>query len=280
MLYYLVEETIPVIQMGAFGNLSIGYYFLLIGTVFTGIITFINNLNKKVNDKKIQEINQPLNPTPEISLLNQIDKLYDANQPAISLTQDGMLTNDIQPLSPNSNNISPINGLNIEQSSLQPIPATELSPLPVQPLEVPQPLELVQPLEQSVSLPTIETISTTPVQSIQPIMQFDEPLNLNAINNEQVNPVMAEFSVPTNAESIQGSSMGLSLQPNTVQMEANNSISIESLSTEANSIDNNPVLSEFADAIPQSFISAPINTETTNTTNSAVSNGSNLDIFN
>ena len=43
-LYYLVIQTSTAVGLKVFGNLGMGYYFLLIGTVIMGLMTFICTL--------------------------------------------------------------------------------------------------------------------------------------------------------------------------------------------------------------------------------------------
>ena len=48
VLFFVVMQTIDVLDQGTFSTLSVGYYFLAIGAIATGVIAFLSNLKIKI----------------------------------------------------------------------------------------------------------------------------------------------------------------------------------------------------------------------------------------
>ena len=160
--FFLVMQTIDILDQGAFNTLGIGYYSLIIGTLLTGIMAFLTNLKIK---NKIEE-EPPVLSNNEPTMLDQIDKLY--NEQAIS-------QNEISPIQPIDNVIEPI--------PVQPINSVQSAPIePIVSTEVPN-VAVEQPVEQVVPVQSIPVVEPQPQVIQQP-----------------VNPVIQEFSnpVPTN----------------------------------------------------------------------------------
>ena len=181
IIFFLVVQTIDILNQGVFNTLSIGYYCLVVGAILTGLMAFLMNLKGKQNIKTqvVAEINQSQTP----SVMAQIDGLYsNPNQ-----------LNDIptiQPISvqPNDNlaSIQPM------ESQIQPmsIQSTDnLAPIqPVQPIEQQQDISL-EPQKNAESIAAIETIPLGEPQPVNPVLkQFTQP---------EVNPTLQEFSAPT-----------------------------------------------------------------------------------
>ena len=181
IIFFLVVQTIDILNQGVFNTLSIGYYCLVVGAILTGLMAFLMNLKGKQNIKTqvVAEINQSQTP----SVMAQIDGLYsNPNQ-----------LNDIptiQPISvqPNDNlaSIQPV------ESQIQPmsIQSTDnLAPIqPVQPIEQQQDISL-EPQKNAESIAAIETIPLGEPQPVNPVLkQFTQP---------EVNPTLQEFSAPT-----------------------------------------------------------------------------------
>ena len=162
--FFVTMQTIDILDQGVFSTLSIGYYFLVIGTLLTGLMAFLTNLKSKKKVQIVEEIKKE-----ETSMLDQIDKLYNEQ-------------------TTNEDEISPI----------QPIDNI-VQPLPVQPLESATP---IQPVEQVIEEKTIEVAPVNPIfqeATIQPSEVIQEPIveQVQAENKEQpVNPVLQEFNVP------------------------------------------------------------------------------------
>lgn len=190
--FYLIMRTVDIISQGTFNTLNAGYYFLLIGTIVTGIMAFLSNLKSK---DVIEEKKQPI-VEEEKSLLTKIDNLYDNPQSPMEV--------NIQPLDVNIQPL-PIQEVNIpvENNQMsQPIPDVSLPiPEPVVPTvnevsspiinpviqEFSQSIERVQPINQPVS-PIVEQ----PVQffnaenQVEPVTQINEQVQVS-------NPVVQQF---------------------------------------------------------------------------------------
>lgn len=156
--FFVIMQTIDVLDQGVFNTLSIGYYFLVIGAVITGLMAFLTNLKSK---KKVVEEQKK----EETSMLDQIDKLYNDQPPSES---------EITPIQTFDNIVEPL--------PIQPIEAV----VPVQPVETPL-------VEQTVQELTPNQVSESSNENTEVV---EEPLV--QVQNEQVtvNPVLQEFNVP------------------------------------------------------------------------------------
>ena len=156
--FFVIMQTIDILDQGVFNTLSIGYYFLAMGALVTGIMAFLTNLKTKNKVEVKEEAKEE-----ESSMLDQIDKLYNEQ----TSTQS-----EISPIQPVDNIVQP---------------------LPIQPLEAVVP---VQPIEQEVEEvqvnPIVQEIPTEQNEVVQ------EPIvKQNTVENEQpINPVLQEFNVP------------------------------------------------------------------------------------
>ena len=223
LLFYLVTQTIPVIEQNLFNTLSVGYYCLAVGTVLTGVMAFICNLRVKkkiVEDTKVEE-----SVSEQVSVIDQIDKLY--------------------------NDTSWANDTNIQDASMvQPLPiqplenAIDVQPLPEQPLSE-QPLQQIeslgnlQPINQSNQM--IDVQPTNQMVDIQPIEQNSQN---NLENSDVVNDqlVSNDNSVPTDFN------VDLSSVQEIPEPAAQNPVAAEFAAGEPTV--QNPVTAEFAAGEP------------------------------
>ena len=278
LLFYTITETVSFVNQDMLDSLGVGYYCLI-----------------KANE--------------EISMLNQIDKLYDEQNTNNFDQNINSLDNVIQPL--------PI-------ANIQPV----MQPQETQPIMQPQIVEQAQPLsnlgsiennsveQQSTSIPeptdeinviaesqvvqenqsTVEPVTPQVVEQAQPLsnignVEVNQPSvqsvsisqMVNSENNVPMsNPVVAEFEVPTDnvveqtqpfftAEPQNNVTTPVSVAP---QLEQSNLFAVNKNAIES----NNPVVSEFTNQ-PNKILS---NQElpTINNVNVPTSNNSNLDIFN
>lgn len=277
MLFYLIMETIPILKQGTFNYLGMGYYFLLIGTIIIGIMTFICKLNTRKKVKKIEQENN----TEEQSILNQIDKLYDGdNSNVINMNT---YPESVKPLSSVQNKIESYES---EQVTVNPV------------MEVPQQapimLEPVQELNQNLVNPVVSEFTNqsmindniqnqidTQIESyereqvtVNPVIEVPQqaPAMLEPVqelNQNLVNPTFSQF----NNQNIQNQNLGL---------QDSTEILFEQKLEESSVQNNNPVVSEFSNSIPQTFINpAPINSGYEIKKDEVQKNNSgNLDIFN
>ena len=305
LLFYTITETVSFVNQDMLDSLGVGYYCLVIGTILTAIMAFLCNLRTK----KVETSSESIKANEEISMLNQIDKLYDEQNTNNFDQNINSLDNVIQPL--------PI-------ANIQPV----MQPQETQPIMQPQIVEQAQPLsnlgsiennsveQQSTSIPeptdeinviaesqvvqenqsTVEPVTPQVVEQAQPLsnignVEVNQPSvqsvsisqMVNSENNVPMsNPVVAEFEVPTDnvveqtqpfftAEPQNNVTTPVSVAP---QLEQSNLFAVNKNAIES----NNPVVSEFTNQ-PNKILS---NQElpTINNVNVPTSNNSNLDIFN
>lgn len=165
--FFAIMQTIDVLNQGVFDTLSVGYYFLVAGALLTGIMAFLTNLKTRKNEENIAPITQ----TTELSMLDQIDKLY---------SDQTTIQNEITPIQPINNMVEPI---------------------PVQPIETVTP---IQPIETVTPIQTEQSIPVTPIQpEVTQIQVESQPIIEQPVQNMQVpnmdqsvNPVVQEFTNP------------------------------------------------------------------------------------
>ena len=165
--FFLVMQTIDIINQGVFNTLSVGYYFLVIGTLVTGVMAFLTNLKSKNND-----IVQPQPALKNDNMIEQIDKLYDDKS-----TQ----TNEISPIQPVNNVVEPI-------PAIQPInPVVQDSNTPVQ-----------NEVQQTVAIPNInpvvQDLTAQNMQSQTPVNPVVQEFANNNVVQSNPNPVVQEFT--------------------------------------------------------------------------------------
>lgn len=155
--FFLVVQTVDILSQGVFNTLSMGYYFLVVGAILTGLMAFLLNLrSNKNNVQSVTTVQESSN------MLGQIDSLYNNDQ---------NLQNNISPIQP----IEPV-----------------IQPIPAQPLENVQPIEAVQSMESVVPVTSIEPIQNVPPIPVQPVETID-PIQ----TNENVVPIAPIEPVPT-----------------------------------------------------------------------------------
>ena len=214
IIFFLVVQTIDILNQGVFNTLSIGYYCLVVGAILTGLMAFLMNLKGKQNIKTqvVAEINQSQTP----SVMAQIDGLYSnpnqlndiptiqpiSVQPNDNLASIQPVESQIQPMSIQStDNLAPIQPVqpNDNLASIQPM-ESQIQPMSIQSTDNLAPIQPVQPIEQqqdislepqknAESIAAIETIPLGEPQPVNPVLkQFTQP---------EVNPTLQEFSAPT-----------------------------------------------------------------------------------
>jgi len=178
LTFFLVMQTIPVIDQGTFKALGVGYYCLAIGTILTGIMAFICNFRTK--QKEIKNVTDVPNT---ISMIDQIDKLYNDQN-----NSNNNIENVIQPIPLDANIIN--NSIPVENNFSNEVEMNSDN----------QVINPIQNLEQPVV--NIQSQATTEIVSEQ---QISEPVQVNPVVTEfnvpvqqpvQVNPVVTEFNVP------------------------------------------------------------------------------------
>ena len=190
--FFVVMQTIAYID--SFSALSLGYYFLVVGALLTGIMAFLCNLRPNNKVEPVQ--NEDVNNQP--SMLDQIDKLYNEQQ-----TQEPVQT--IQPISIEPiQNIEPVQVVeNIQEPVMQqPIeePITQQSEPMVQPVKEVQPelsTQSVNPVLQEFNFNSFDSEPQQPVQP-QPVVQTAQEVQPE-LGIQSVNPVLQDFVNPSNS---------------------------------------------------------------------------------
>lgn len=236
LLFYLITQTIPVINQNLFNTFGVGYYCLAAGTILTGIMAFLCNLRVKkkiVSDTQKEEI-----VSEQISVIDQIDKLYNDQTPASNNIEEEL--------------VQPISTQELPIESLQQIqPLQNLQPLVSMENNIEQPVQNVdiQNVQTDISIQnTIETNTEVELQTpkIEPQQEnivdnsSNLDVNLSPVNNNQAasNPVTAEFEAPTsNNPVIAEFGTPTSSNPVTAEFEAVPA--------------QNPVTAEFNSELPQ-----------------------------
>ena len=178
--FFLIVQTIEVLNQGIelFKTLGVGYYFLVIGAILTGIMAFLLNLKSKEVQKSLT--NQETEVASTTSILSQIDKLYDN-------TLDSQ--NNVAPIQAVDPIVQPLSA----QPEMQPIQPIAAQPevQPIQPV-APQPeVQTIQPVAPQPEVQPIQPIATQPEQIIEPISPVD-PIPSGGTPTE--NPVLAQFA--------------------------------------------------------------------------------------
>ena len=186
--FFVVMQTIAYID--SFSALSLGYYFLVVGALLTGIMAFLCNLRPNNKVEPVQ--NEDVNNQP--SMLDQIDKLYNEQQ-----TQEPVQT--IQPISIEPiQNIEPIQPISQVQENIQEVDAVA----PVQVVENIQEPVMQQPIEEPItqqSEPMVQPVKEVQpelsTQSVNPVLQ---EFNFNSFDSEPQQPVQPQPVVQTAQE--------------------------------------------------------------------------------
>jgi len=151
VLFFVVMQTFDVVNQGTFNSLSVGYYFLTIGSISTGVMAFLCNLNTR-NSKKIAMENTSIINSPQ---LNQVNNMNQGIQP------EGIPS--IQP-------IETIPVAPIEEQLINPIPEQTVQPIP----------EIIQE-QPTVAIPEIipeQSVDTIPDPLVQPIPEVQPQMNI------------------------------------------------------------------------------------------------------
>lgn len=212
LIFFLVMQTVPIVKQGTFSTLNVGYYFLVIGTLVTGIMTFICGI--KTKQKVLEEVKEE--EPKEDSMINQIDRLYEnqtvqSNELEINQVEMIQPLQTIQPLETTVQNNTSLN-MPIEESESENIndllqPAmenntleksqVEETPIVEESFEQPKIVE-EQPLVNNLSNPVISEFEAPVQESVQvsnPVVsEFEVPMQ--EISTPVSNPVVSEFEAP------------------------------------------------------------------------------------
>lgn len=219
IMFFAIMQTVDVVNQGVFSTLSIGYYFLVIGALLTGLMAFLCNLKDKT--KVVQPVN---NDYKEPSMINKIDQLYDNQSQVQNPSVNDMIQPQIQPIQNITETevntpIEPIQPINqVVEPQMKPIPdivQSQVVSTPVEPIrtinEVPQ-VQSVQPVQSDLNeqvIPENPVMQQFNKPSVNPVLQEFADIkenNFNGINNQTLNqPQMTEqnigFGIPNMSQS-------------------------------------------------------------------------------
>lgn len=237
LLFFLISQTIPIINQGTFSTLNVGYYFLVVGTLLTGIMTFLCGI--KTKQKPVEEVK--VEETKEDSMISQIDRLYEnqtvqTNETEINQVEMIQPLQSIESLPPIAQNNNSLNMSMEEKESesenlndlLQ--PAVETNQQEVQPVEnnpiveeeFNQPTVIEEPKQE------INNVTNPVVSEFEPQKPQEQPIVSN--------PVVSEFAMPQVNEVN-------NVQQETPQPSIQNQVVVENAQPVVSA--PNPVVSEF-----------------------------------
>ena len=274
LLFFLIIETVPVINQNLFSTLGVGYYCLAIGTLLIIVMAFLCGL--KVKQKVVTE--KVVEDTKQVSMIDQIDKLYNDQTENQNLNENNELNNIIQPLP-----ISEISQISVENNSqIENNVGNQIEDLNTESISS-QNLNFssndVIPNSQVTTVSLDNVNSNVNVESngveekfdvnanfqseqINPISSpFNEPVIQNLESTSVINPVIAEFNNPvqnitqenvipvtSNIQNLDNSVSSPFSEPVMQNLESTNVI--------------NPVITEFNNPIPSQSSFIPNNSFT------------------
>ena len=209
VLFFVIMQTIEILDKGVFNTLSIGYYFLVVGAVLTGIMAFLMKMKQKnviKNDTEDENNQQDVmlaqidklyddQPTQEIAPIQAIDNVVAPIQP-INSVQEEPLKVDQQPINPQV----PLDSMSIQEEpqNINPVVINEVSqqseiqdnitmePNPVQP-------EVIEPVQQQSDVPIVENNINPVVQEFNTVETNEN--KVDQVNQQNINPVVQEFNM-------------------------------------------------------------------------------------
>lgn len=252
LLFFLIMQTVPVIDQNLFNTLGVGYYCLAIGTLLIIIMAFICGI--RVKQKVVKE--NIVEETKEVSMIDQIDKLYNDQIENQNLNETNNLDNIIQPLPISEISQMPVQN-KVEESmkftNSESIPLQTINSISNEPLFNSQ--TVIPGLDNTTSNTNVDNnivVGQTDVNSssIQAdTINFTESVIQNLESNNDINPVVAEFNISTpnvtTEEIVSTSSVG-GESPNPVVSEFTAPV----MQNLENTSVVNPVMAEFNNTIP------------------------------
>ena len=176
IIFYVVMTTVDYLNQDKFGLLSIGYYCLLVGAIFTGIMAFITNKRAKV------KIIEPINEQSSNVNLNQVNNVVQTPIQPIET-----------PIQPIEMPVQPIQEQNINEiPNIESIPDNSINEV----TSVQNPVVN----EFNAGMPSMQVNEVTPVQN--PVVnEFNTGMPSMQVNEAKPvqNSVVNEFTTQTSS---------------------------------------------------------------------------------
>ena len=179
VLFFVVMQTFDVVNQGTFNTLSVGYYFLALGSISTGVMAFLCNLNTKKQKKTVIENTSNINP-PQLNQVNNMDQ--------------NIQPESISPIQP----VEPIPMAPIEEPAVNPIPEQLVQPIPeVIPEQSIMPIPEVVQEQPMVAIPeiineqpvsTIPKVNIVPEPAVQSISEVQPQINVPEVSDSSLQP--------------------------------------------------------------------------------------------
>lgn len=188
-MFFLVCQTIEIIDFKMF---NIGYYFLLIGSLLTGIMAFLTNLKSKTSE--IRSIETPL---PESPVSNKNDVLSNFESESLNQVIDPIIEPIKIPEIPIQEN---------DSVSLSSMPISGVSENPVSSIPI-QTIDINKTVSQSTHVDPVEQFNGQVTSMSFPQFNIDKPVgSFNSQIHDSIpevpivepNPVVKEFISPNN----------------------------------------------------------------------------------
>lgn len=234
LLFFLIMQTITIVDQNAFGALSVGYYCLAVGTILTGVMAFLSSLRKKVKEVEQQQVQEKT----EMSMIEQIDKLYNDQSMQSNTLDNESLSNIIQPI--------PVQNNAVQNDAVVPNIESEVQPVVV---------NSDNNIETQVSLQNLNNPVSVEQQVIEQPQSINTAINdfnipQHNINVEPINTVVAEFSAPENKnQNIEVVDSNVSV-PNPVVSEFSNpAINNQNIEVAPQTQSFNPIIAEFSNSV-------------------------------
>lgn len=207
LLFFIITQTVPVLNQNLFNTFGVGYYCLVIGTLLVIIMAFLCSLKvkKKIENEEVVDKPKELNET---TMLDQIDKLYNDQTDNQVLSQSNNLDEIIQPLP-----IAPISSSDFNNEVVN--------------ISVPLENNIQQVVQPQDNIDT--SIGNVNSQEI-PIVEQDLPIMDNSVNISQETTTLSNVENPVLSE----------FNNSTENTTSNNNLSNNSIEVQ------NPVIAEFS----------------------------------
>ena len=269
LLFFLIMQTIPIINQNLFNTLGVGYYCLVVGTFLIIIMAFICGLRVKQNAVE----NIVVEEKKEESMIDQIDRLYNDQTSSQNVNDNNSLDNIIQPLPISAVSQIPVeNSIQPENNIVESVSISNEESVSKQNSNIV--LEEQASNQELVSSEITNALSNINIENN--IINEQTNVNTPNIQEQAINPVVSEFNIPVENVALNEPNINTPIiedqSVNPVVLEFGTSV----IQNQQNNNGVNPVIAEFNNSIPEesTFIS------NNNSTEAQVDNSSNNESIN